>query len=327
MVRSRVPQWSSVSKKSSVRIELVYKFTNLYGVPMSYARPDYLISTAQLADAIAASPEKLRIFDVAVALVPASAGYRAESGLDDYREAHIPGAAFMDLIRDLSDTTSKLGFTLPSAAHLEAAYRAAGIDDDSQVVFYSSGHMMWATRAFWMLHSCGHRNVAVLDGGLAKWRREARPVDTAQPAWSPGNFTVNLNGERWADKTKTLAAIEDGDVCTINALSPGVYSGDAEHHYGRKGHIENSKNVHYDDVLDDGCFKPANELKALFAAKGALEKPRVITYCGGGISATIDALALSLIGHDNVAVYDGSMSEWVRDENLPLVLGSETNSP
>lgn len=290
---------------------------------MTYVRPDYLISTSQLADAMADPDNRLRIFDVSVTLVPASAGYRAVSGIDDYRQGHIPGAAFMDLARDLSDTTSGLGFTLPSAEHLEAAYRAAGIDDDSQVVFYSSTHMMWATRAWWMLHSCGHERVAVLDGGFAKWKAEERPVDTAVPDWPEGNFTVNFNKQRWADQAMTFAAIDDGDVCTINALSPDVYSGEAEHHYGRKGHIRNSKNVHYAEVLEDGCFKPAAELQALFAEKGVLEKPKVIAYCGGGISATIDALALTLIGHDNVAVYDGSMSEWVRDESLPLVTGPE----
>lgn len=290
---------------------------------MSYAQPDYLISTEQLAQAIADPSVKLRIFDVTVSLVPASTGYRAVSGFDDYEKGHIPGTAFMDLGRDLSDTSSGLGFTLPSAGHLQAAYRSAGIDDDCQVVFYSSGHMMWATRAFWMLHSCGHQRVSVLDGGLRKWQTEGREVESETPVWQPGDFTVNLNQARWADKAITLAAINDSEVCTINALSPGVYSGEAEHHYGRKGHIENSKNVHYDDVLHEGCFRPADELEALFSSRGVLEKPKVIAYCGGGISATVDALALLLIGHDNVAVYDGSMSEWVRDESLPLVLGHE----
>jgi len=257
------------------------------------------------------------IMDCRFVLAEPDAGERA------YRQGHIPGAAFMDLIQDLSDTSSGLGFTLPPEAHLEAAYRSAGIDDDSLVVFYSGSHMMWATRAWWMLHSCGHQRVAVLDGGFAKWTRESRAVDVAEPEWPQGTFSVNLDRRRWADKDMTLAAIEDGDVCTVNALSPGVYSGEAEHHYGRRGHIQNSKNVHYDEVLDEGCFKPAADLKSLFGAKGVLEKPRVIAYCGGGISATIDALALTLIGHDNVAVYDGSMSEWVRDESLPLVTGSE----
>jgi thiosulfate/3-mercaptopyruvate sulfurtransferase len=144
---------------------------------MSYSHPEYLISTSQLADAISDPVAKLRLFDVTVTLVPASSGYRWESGIDDFQQAHIPGAGFMDLAKDFSDTTSGLGFTLPSAEHLEAAYRAAGIDDDSQVVFYSSSHMMWATRAWWMLNSCGHKNVAVLDGGsLPAWTKRTGPT-------------------------------------------------------------------------------------------------------------------------------------------------------
>lgn len=290
---------------------------------MSYSHPEYLISTAQLADAINDPTAKLRLFDVTVTLVPASSGYRAESGIDDFQQAHIPAANFMDLANDFSDTTSGLGFTLPSAEHLQAAYRAAGIDDDSQVVFYSSGHMMWATRAWWMLNSCGHTNVAVLDGGFAKWQAEDRQVEADQTAPAAGNFSVKLAQTYWTDKAQTAAAIDDGDVCTINALSPGVYSGEADMSYGRKGHIENSKNVYYDEVLQDGCFKPAADLEALFKAKGVLDKPKVIAYCGGGISATIDALALKLIGHNDVAVYDGSMSEWVKDESLALITGND----
>ena len=290
---------------------------------MPYSHPQYLISTAQLADAINDPKAKLCIFDVTVTLIPASAGYRAESGIGDFQQAHIPSAQFMDLAKDFSDTTSGLGFTLPSAEHLQEAYRKAGIDDDSQVVFYSSGHMMWATRAWWMLHSCGHKNVAVLDGGFDKWQAEGHPVTADQTAPAMGNFTANLDRAYWTDKAQTAAAIDDGDVCTINALSPGVYSGEAEMNYGRKGHIQNSKNVFYDEVLEEGCFKPADDLETLFKAKGVLDKPKVIAYCGGGISATIDALALKLIGHNDVAVYDGSMSEWVKDESLPLITGSD----
>lgn len=290
---------------------------------MSYSHPQYLISTAQLADAINNNTAKLCLFDVTVTLVPASTGYRAESGINDFQQGHIPTASFMDLAGDFSDTTSGLGFTLPSAEHLQAAYRAAGIDEDSQVVFYSSSHMMWATRAWWMLNSCGHKNVAVLDGGFEKWRAEDRHVEADQPALTAGQFSVNLDRAYWTDKAQTVAAINDGDVCTINALSPGVYSGAADMSYGRKGHIQNSKNVHYDEVLQNGCFKPAADLEALFKAKGVMNKPKVIAYCGGGISATIDALALKLIGHNDVAVYDGSMSEWVKDESLALIIGAE----
>ncbi len=290
---------------------------------MTYTRPDFLISTEALAHTQATSPDRLCIFDVTVHLVPNPPGYKAVSGLEDYQSQHIPGAVFLDLINDFSDTTSGLGFTLPSEEHLQSAYRAAGVSDENQVVFYSSGHMMWATRAWWMLHSCGHRNVAVLDGGFAKWRNENRALTNESTPILPGDFTVDFNHALWADKTMVLAAINESGTCTINALSPGVYSGDAEMHYGRKGHIENSKNVYYDEILTDGCFKNADELKALFSEKGVLDNPRVITYCGGGISATIDALALTLIGHNDVAVYDGSMSEWVKDESLPMATGND----
>lgn len=289
---------------------------------MTYTHPDYLISTADLAETLKANPDGLQIFDATVNLVPAAKGYKAVSGLEDYQKAHIPGSAFLDLIKDLSNTASSFGFTLPADNKLQAAYRAAGINNDSQIVLYSTGHMMWATRAWWMLHSSGHTNVAVLDGGFAKWNEEGRPVSDAPASFAEGDFAVKPDPARWADQTRVIEAINDAGTCTINALSPDVYTGEAAHSYGRKGHIENSKNVFYGDVLDKGCFRSAEDLKALFSAKGVLDNPHIIAYCGGGISATIDALALTLIGHPDVAVYDGSMSEWASDESLPLVTGA-----
>ena len=118
-----------------------------------------------------------------------------------------------------------------------------------------------------------------------------------------------------------LAAIGDGAVCTVNALSPQMYAGTAEHSYGRKGHITGSVNLHYDALLADGRFRSADELSNALREKGLLDAERVVTYCGGGISATIDALACLLVGKDEVAVYDGSMSEWVRDPALPMTEG------
>ena len=289
---------------------------------MAYSNPQHLISTEALSEAMSQNGANLRIFDVTVTLVPNPPGYKAVSGIEDYGNGHIPGTAFMDLGKDLSDTTSGLGFTLPSAEYLQAAYRAAGIDDDSQVVFYSSGHMMWATRAWWMLYSCGHKQVAVLDGGLEKWKAENRDLSMDAESYTAGQMSVNLDAERWVNKEQTAAAIEDGGICTINALAPGVYSGEADMHYGRRGHIENSKNLYYDTMMKEGCFKRAEDLRQNFEESGVWGTPRVIAYCGGGISATIDAMALTLIGHDNVAIYDGSMSEWVKDESLPLITGS-----
>lgn len=289
----------------------------------NYVYPEYLTSTDALASKIAASHANLLIFDATVSLVPAETGYKAVSGLGDYDAGHIPSAKFMDLMVDLADTTSGFGFTLPTADRLQQGYRKLGINNDSEIVIYSSGHMMWATRAWWMLHSCGHKNVSVLDGGIAKWHTEKRAVTADNAASAEGDFDVSLEASAWADKSQVLAAIDDGDICTINALSPDVYTGDAKMSYGRKGHIKGSQNIFYDEVLQDGCFRDATQLTDVFTRQGVLEKPKVIAYCGGGISATIDALALKLIGHKNVSVYDGSMSEWVADESLPMTLGSD----
>ncbi len=288
---------------------------------MAYKHPEYLISTEELNRV--KGDANVAIFDATVSLVPNPPGYKAISGRDDYQKEHIPGAHFLDLMKDFADTSSGFGFTLPSIDQLQSAFRKAGISNGSRVVFYSTGHMMWATRAWWMLKSSGHENVAVLDGGFAKWKAEELSVSIDSTPISEGDFQVKFDANRWADKAKVLASVSDAETCTINALSPGVYSGEADMNYGRKGHIENSKNVYYDEVLNDGCFKSADDLATLFTQKGVLAKPQVIAYCGGGISATIDALALNLIGHENVAVYDGSMSEWASDASLPLVTGNE----
>lgn len=229
----------------------------------------------------------------------------------------------MDLPGAFSDHESRFNFMMPSDEQLKDAYQSLGLNNASQAIIYTTGHMMWATRAWWMLHSLGHKNVAVLDGGFAKWQAEERPTTNDKTPTKPGDFTPNRNKSQWADKDKVLAAIEDDNICTINALSPDVYSGTSKMNYGRKGHITGSINIFYDEILEDGCFRSADELTAIFKAKGTLDKPRTITYCGGGISATIDALALALIGYDNVAVYDGSMGEWAADENLPLIEGDD----
>jgi thiosulfate/3-mercaptopyruvate sulfurtransferase len=289
----------------------------------AYAHPEFLTSAAELATALGTDPG-LRVYDCTVYLVPDPPRYRIESGRATYLEGHVPGAGFLDLTGSLSDASSRLGFTLPGAAALETEFRKAGIDDDaSHVVLYSKGHVMWATRVWWMLRSAGHRSVAVLDGGFDAWQAARNPIETGQSKPYPaGSMRVTMTAARWADKAAVAAAMDARSTCTINALSPGVYAGTAPISYGRKGHIPGSVNVPYNRILDAGKFRGAEELEAVFRESGALDGRRVIAYCGGGISATVDAFALALIGRDDVAVYDGSMSEWAADASLPLREGA-----
>tara|TARA_Y100001933_G_scaffold264768_1_gene332429 strand:+ start:3162 stop:4034 length:873 start_codon:yes stop_codon:yes gene_type:complete len=285
----------------------------------AYANPRFLISARELHDQI--GDPGLRIVDATVFLRPAEKGYRAESGIEPYREGHISGAVFMDLIREFSDTSTGLGFSRPSPEALAESLGALGIGNDHRVVVYASGHMMWATRAWWLLRYAGHDDVAVLDGGLRAWRDADLPLTTEVPELPPATFRPAPRPELFVDKEEVLAAMDDASVCTVNALSPEVYAGTGDMHYGRRGHIPGSRNVHYDELLDAGCFKPAPALEAALKDSGMLDAPKVIAYCGGGISATVDAFACLLLGRDGVAVYDGSMSEWVRDESLPLKTG------
>lgn len=281
-----------------------------------------LVSTAWLETHL--KDPDLRIFDVTVHLRPATPGpYRIESGRADYEAGHIPGAAFLDLGADLSDTTSPLGFTRLPVERLAQALGAAGVGSGDRVVAYTTTTPMWATRLWWMLRAAGFENVAVLDGGFPAWKAEARPTEAGARTYPPAKLTLAERPEAWADKAAVLAAIGEGGVCTINALSPSVHAGTSETNYGRKGHIKGSVNVPYAALLDEaGRYRSDAELRALFDRVGAFDRARAICYCGGGISATMDALALTRLGHPAVAVYDGSMAEWTRDPGLPMETGS-----
>lgn len=284
-----------------------------------------LVGTQWLADHL--DEPRLRLFDCTVFLQhkPGGFGYLAESGRAQWQAAHIPRAGFLDVITELSDPASDIPFMMPPTADFAAILAGHGVGDDSTVVLYNQGTFpMWATRVWWMLRSIGFDRVAVLNGGYAKWQREGRPVTAEFAPAAPATLTARPRPALWVDKQAMLDMIASGGPVTLNALPPAVYTGE-KNQYGRPGHLPGTHNVYYGDLLDaeSGEFLPPERLAALFAASGALAADRVVTYCGGGISATMDALALLLCGQDNVGIYDGSMSEWVRDPALPLKLGAE----
>lgn len=283
-----------------------------------------LVSTQWLSEHL--NDPELSIFDATVHLRPAQPGpYRVESGRADYEAGHVPGAAFADLARDFSDTGAAFAFTMPSLDRFAAALGAAGVGPGARVVVYSTTTPMWATRLWWMLRASGFDNAAVLDGGFAKWRDEGRPVESGVNSYAPDSPpTLAARADAWADKQAVLAAIDDGAVCTINALPPALHTGEGPMSYGRKGRIAGSRNVPYAALLRaDGTYLDDAELRKFYDAVGAVGMARAICYCGGGISATMNALALTRLGHPSVAVYDGSMSEWTADPDLPMETGAE----
>src|ERR1700730_9235941 len=282
-----------------------------------------LITTAELA-AILDQPD-LRLFDCTTYLEYQPAGsdipYIAVPGRHSFEAGHIPGADFLDLQGEFSDPNTTLRFMMPDTAQLEAAFGGHGIGANSRVVLYSIGTAMWATRFWWMLKSLGFENVSVLDGGLDKWKAEGRAVETG-PAkgYPPAIFTAKPQQRYFVDKHETLSASADRDTVVVNALGPQFHNGREPSRYGRPGRIPGSVNVSAATLLDPSTriFVPLTDAEAKFATQGLRKDKRVIAYCGGGISATIDLFLLHRLGYEKLTLYDGSMGEWARDESLPM---------
>jgi thiosulfate/3-mercaptopyruvate sulfurtransferase len=285
--------------------------------------PQALMSTEQLAKIL--GQPSVRIYDCTTYLEPPPPGsadpYVAVPGRRTFEEAHIPGADFLDLQGEFSDPTTRLRFMMPAIAPLEAAFGRHGLAGDSRVVLYSIGSMMWATRFWWMLRSLGFDRAAVLDGGFDKWKAEGRPTE-AGPARSypPVTFKAAPRPGLFVDKRAVLAATKDRSTVIVNALGPQFHKGLEPSRYGRPGRVPGSVNVPAANLVNAAQkdFTTLPDAEAKFAAQGVSKDKRVICYCGGGISATIDLFLLHQLGHDSLTLYDGSMGEWATDPSLPI---------
>jgi len=286
--------------------------------------PQFLVETDWLA-AHLADPE-LRIFDCTTYLDPDPVKiFVVRSGRPEWEQGHIPGAGHLDLQGELSDASSPFRFTMPSTEQFAAAMSRHGVAEGTRVVLYSAGSVIWAARIWWMLRAFGFDNAAILNGGIDKWKAEGRPLSTEAPRHAPARFVARPRLEMVATKSQVAAAIADPRVRVVNALTAKQHTGEGGVHYGRPGRIAGSVNVPAHRLVDgeSKVFLPAGELAAMFAEKGADRAEKVITYCGGGIAASADAFVLALLGHDNVALYDGSLSEWVKDPAAPMETGLE----
>lgn len=277
-----------------------------------------LVDTDWLAEH-AADPNLLIVDATTFLNRPAGDGARvAESGRSTYEQAHIPGAVFADLLLEFADQESGRYFTvLPSEAFARRA-GALGIGEGTHVVVYDQGEDMWATRLWWNLRLEGFDEVSVLDGGFAAWQEADLPVAAGVETTPAATFTARRRPELLADQAAVLTALETDDVHLINALDPDIFDG-AKQVYARRGHIPGSANVFWRDLKVDDRAGSMDAVRQRLTPTGALDEDRsVVTYCGGGIAATYVAFHLAQLGRDDVAVYDGSMTEWAADDSLPL---------
>lgn len=269
----------------------------------------------------------LVIIDATVILDPNS--WEANSGRAAWEAAHIPGSTFADLIVELSDPAGDEGlpdgvhaYRAPTPEAFATAIAAHGVSNHSAVVVYDTSAGMWASRLWWLLCYFGHDNVAVLDGGWEAWLASGGPVSDTITTPTPGKFAARVNPTLIATTDEVTEIVSgSGDTVLVNALWPELFRGEARTPLPRPGRIPGSVNVPFTETVNAaGLLHAPEQLAEIFADAGVTADHPVVTYCGGGIAASFDALALATIGI-NAALYDGSLVEWVANENLPLETG------
>ena len=278
---------------------------------------DSLVSTQWLADEMGASD--LRIVDASWHLPDAKRDPAAE-----YVAGHIPGAVYMNL-GELVDSNSPLDNTLPGAEKFASRMQSLGLGDGSRLVVYDDSAVKSAARGWFMLKLFGMHDVAILDGGLAKWKAEGRPLAEGKESLRHRHFTAWSDDKQLRSKADMLANLASQAEQVVDARGPGRFAGtDPEPRPGiSPGHIPGARNVPYGQMFDaDGTWKDKAGIEAAFVSAGIdLAKPMVAT-CGSGVTASVLAFGLHLLGKQDVALYDGSWAEWGSDPETPKATGA-----
>lgn len=244
----------------------------------------------------------LRVYDATIQFFQ---GESNTTAYEQYLQSHIPGAAFFDH-QKFSDTNSRYMYMILPEAQLAAQIGAIGINEETEVVLYTSGMLACATRAWWILRYAGHNNVRVLNGGLGAWQAVDGKIESGGNVYEPTDFTCQLRPEMFATKDDVMTAMQAGGTNLEYTLDLEAYDG---------VYIPGSSFLPVDSLMQAAdAFLADNELQGHLKLEPKYQS--TITYCGGGIAATVNAMAYLMAGHDHIAVYDGSLSEWI-GEGLP----------
>lgn len=271
-----------------------------------YANPQLLIETDELART--AGAPAVRIVDLRG---------DPDQGAAAYRAGHIPGAVYLSP-KELDDARANAEGLPIRPEKAAALFGGLGIDHDTTVVVYDDAGGAYAARLFFVLEYYGHARTRLLNGGLAKWRREGRPLTQNAPKVEATRFVPRARRELVATADEVKAALGKEEVCLVDARSPEEYAG-KDVRAKRGGHIPGARNVDWVSTLNpDQTFKSADALRAIFEAAGIMPDRQVVIYCQSGVRAAHDYFVLRLLGYAKIKNYDGSWNEWGNDPSLPL---------
>jgi thiosulfate/3-mercaptopyruvate sulfurtransferase len=279
-----------------------------------FARPELFMSTEQVA---------ARLRDPEVRIVDCRFSFDAEARTD-YLEAHLPGAVHIDWSRDIAAPPPASGhpkYMLQDAADFAATMGRVGIGDDTFVIGYDAEGGHHAARLWLALRRFGHDGMGVMEGGLQKWLREGRPVESGDVMVKPAAFSPRPRTGVVATADEVLASVRTGDPWLLDVRRDSEYTG-VESRAKHGGHVPGAVNVLWKDALrDDWMLKDPEELEQMYIDAGFGPETATITYCQAGVRAAFTHLVLTALGHDDVRTYDGSWEEWGNRDDLPIVVG------